>query len=297
MKITVIIPVFNAGEYIERCLKSVIPQKHVDEIVIVDDGSSDDSVDIISSIALTENKVRLYFHPKQSNQGRSASRNLAIEKSSNEWIAFLDADDYFRPGRFLDIEKQIDSEVDGIYGLVQTEYKNQRLRAKFPDELTGIKEKIQPDELFPYLTENHDNSISLISLLVRKKALLGFCRFDTNLLGGEDTDVIWRLAKNYNLIQDIREEIYSVRFVHGENSYFSTAQLVKDRRKFYRKWLMLSSEYSLSKKAINQILKKYIYYLPITQKTLCIPGASRLIRIAFMFFYYLRVDRLKAFCH
>lgn len=91
-KVSIIVPVYNVQDYLLRCLNSLKVQSYNDiEIVIVDDGSKDDSGRICDSFSINEKRARV-FHKK--NGGLSDARNFGIEKSSGELIAFVDSDDY-----------------------------------------------------------------------------------------------------------------------------------------------------------------------------------------------------------
>jgi glycosyltransferase involved in cell wall biosynthesis len=91
-KISVIIPVFNAEKYLEKCVQSVIDQMLTDiEIIIVNDGSSDDSLSILKKFAQYDSRVKVI---SQENKGVSAARNKGLEIASGDWIAFADADDW-----------------------------------------------------------------------------------------------------------------------------------------------------------------------------------------------------------
>ena len=86
---SIVIPVYNAGKYIRRCYKSICSQTYLNyEIVFVDDGSTDNSAEIMESFK--DNRVRVI---RLSHKGVSAARNRAIRESRNSFIAFLDADD------------------------------------------------------------------------------------------------------------------------------------------------------------------------------------------------------------
>jgi glycosyltransferase involved in cell wall biosynthesis len=92
-KFTVVIPLYNKAEHILRTLKSVTWQKYpASEIIIVDDGSTDNSAALVEELAL-DNLTLI----KQKNQGVSAARNTGIAAAQNEYIAFLDADDEWLP--------------------------------------------------------------------------------------------------------------------------------------------------------------------------------------------------------
>lgn len=91
-KITVIIPVYNVEEYISDCLNSVINQKLEGlEVVIIDDGSTDNSFTICEEFASKYTNLHIY---SQENRGLGFTRNRGVELSKGEYIAFLDADDY-----------------------------------------------------------------------------------------------------------------------------------------------------------------------------------------------------------
>ncbi len=90
--ISVVIPAYNAGAYIARAIDSVLAQSRVaDEIIVVDDGSTDNTADIVAQY---ESKVKYIY---QDNAGASVARNTGIEAATGEWIAFLDADDEWLP--------------------------------------------------------------------------------------------------------------------------------------------------------------------------------------------------------
>lgn len=98
-EISVVLPVFNGEEFLAQAIESVLTQTHpVKEIIVVDDGSTDQSLSLARRY---EPRVRCI---SQQNQGASAARNAGIAAASGEWIAFLDADDYWLPSK---IERQV----------------------------------------------------------------------------------------------------------------------------------------------------------------------------------------------
>ena len=95
MKVSIIIPVYNKSQLLNRCLDSIFKQTtiHSYEVVLVDDGSTDDSVELIK--ARTEGNIILY---EQQNAGPSVARNKGVELSHGKYCAYLDADDYWGDG-------------------------------------------------------------------------------------------------------------------------------------------------------------------------------------------------------
>lgn len=92
IKLSFIIPVYNAGEYIEKCIESIINQTYKNfEVILVDDGSKDNSYELISRYASKFNKIVAIT---QENGGPSKARNRGIELATGDYLAFVDADDY-----------------------------------------------------------------------------------------------------------------------------------------------------------------------------------------------------------
>lgn len=95
VKISVIVPVYNAEKYLRRCVDSILAQTFTDfELLLVDDGSTDASGAICDEYASADARVRVFHKP---NGGVSSARNLGLDNARGEWIAFADADDYLLP--------------------------------------------------------------------------------------------------------------------------------------------------------------------------------------------------------
>ena len=91
-KVSVIIPVYNVEKYVKRCIESIINQTLKDiEIIIVDDGSTDNSLYIVEEYANNDSRIKLY---SKKNEGLGLTRNFGITRSTGEYIAFLDSDDF-----------------------------------------------------------------------------------------------------------------------------------------------------------------------------------------------------------
>lgn len=93
IKISVIVPVYNTEKYLEECLQSILGQTVTDiEVICVDDGSTDSSIDMIRSLQLSDKRLKLLT---QKNKGGGEARNLGMSKAVGEYLMFLDSDDYF----------------------------------------------------------------------------------------------------------------------------------------------------------------------------------------------------------
>jgi succinoglycan biosynthesis protein ExoO len=98
MSVSVVIAAYNVQECIQRALESAISQTHrPKEILVIDDGSTDSTRDVVRNIARTNSTVRVVALSR--NAGQASARNVGIEESSGDWIANLDADDAWKPAR------------------------------------------------------------------------------------------------------------------------------------------------------------------------------------------------------
>lgn len=98
MKVSVIVPVYNTAQYLPKCLESLLNQTLDEiEIIVVNDGSTDDSQQIIDEFAKSNSKIKAYQKP---NGGLSDARNYGLEKASGKFIGFVDSDDFVSPEMF-----------------------------------------------------------------------------------------------------------------------------------------------------------------------------------------------------
>ena len=110
--ISIIIPAYNAEKYIEECVNSTISQTYKNiEIIVVNDGSTDQTADIISALAKKDNRIKLF---NKTNGGVSSARNYGIEKSRGEYIFFIDSDDFIDPNcveYYYSLVKKFNAEI------------------------------------------------------------------------------------------------------------------------------------------------------------------------------------------
>jgi teichuronic acid biosynthesis glycosyltransferase TuaG len=109
--ISVIIPTFNSAKYISETIRSVQAQDwHELEIIIMDDGSSDNTLSLVRNLAKEDSRIKVY---QQENGKPAKARNNAVRKAKGDWIAFLDSDDIWLPGKLrLQYQKTIEANVD-----------------------------------------------------------------------------------------------------------------------------------------------------------------------------------------
>lgn len=91
-KVSIIVPVYNTADYLEECINSLLNQNYLDtEILIVDDGSTDNSWEILKQITFGHNHIKLF---RKENGGQGSARNLALDHAEGEYVLFVDSDDW-----------------------------------------------------------------------------------------------------------------------------------------------------------------------------------------------------------
>ncbi len=257
--IAVIIPVYNAENYLQRCLESCLIQTDLNEIIIIDDGSTDSSSDIIREFESRDERIKVLNHEDNENHGRSSSRNLGIKHAQSKWITFCDADDYYRKNRFQAFAKKENHECDGYYELVESEFEDMSISPD-PASVTGVEDLVPPEKLFDFLITNREQRISLIGLIVSKKKIDEVGVFDDSLEVAEDTDFIWRLTSVATLCKLETESPVIVRGVHDKNTFGDEDLVRSSRLKFYALWKERLADLKISDDAKRRINSSFRYY-------------------------------------
>ena len=103
--ISVIVPVYNVEKFLDKCISSIVNQTYKNlEIILIDDGSTDESVQICDKWQEKDNRVRLTH---KENTGVSDTRNIGLEKTTGEYICFVDSDDYIEPDYIENLYKSL----------------------------------------------------------------------------------------------------------------------------------------------------------------------------------------------
>lgn len=244
MQVSVIIPAYNAAPFIDMAVKSALEQAAVSEIIIVEDGSSDGTLQCCTNLQDKHSRVTLVRHPTRGNLGVSASRNLGLSCAKGDLVAFLDADDYFLPNRFdAELERfERNPDIDGIYGAVQasfwTDVGARRFRAAKMKALTTVSRPVPAEQLIWVLFGKSDNArghIHLDALTVRRKLFESVGGFDPGLRYGEDTDLIIRMALKGKLVPGSITTPVAVRGVHDSNHITDTKAVNRAREAMWKK--------------------------------------------------------------
>jgi glycosyltransferase involved in cell wall biosynthesis len=223
--VSVIVPVYNAEKYITEAVESILAEsKNIElEIILVEDCSSDNSLAVCKGIAEKyPNMVYLLQHPDKGNYGAGASRNLGIKHSNGSLICFLDADDYWLPGR-LDEALRVLSEqkaVDGVYDLAEYIFYSDNESEKFKEHenIVGVKDIVKPESLYDYLFSGGATWCTN-GIIVRREVFDRIGYFNTELRLAQDTELWYRMAAGLKLIGSNTGKPVAVYRRHGGNRY------------------------------------------------------------------------------
>lgn len=222
MKISVVVPVYNAERYIRSAVESALSQPETGEVVLVEDKSPDNCLAICQALAKESDRVKLYQHPNGENRGAGASRNLGIEKSAFDYIAFLDADDYFLPARFSKAAAILSSDpsIDGVYEAAGAEFENEEARSRYlrthAEEIATVCRRIPPEDLFHALIEGGAGYIHLDGLVVKRESLIRVGMFPQLRLH-QDLVLTTKLAALCKLVPGNIETPVAIRRLHLDN--------------------------------------------------------------------------------
>ena len=221
-KVSIIIPVYNAEKYLREAVESIVYQKEVGEVILIEDKSPDNALALCQKLEKELEKVILYQHIDKENHGAGASRNLGIQNAKFEYIAFLDADDYCLPNRFaktFDTFKRFPN-TDGVYEAIGTFFQSNELKQIYKGgNLTTVKvSNIEPKDLFYKMSPIggygafHTDGITL-----KKKVLLDIGGFNTELEVSQDTNLWVKLAIKNTLRSGEVKKPVAMRRVHEYN--------------------------------------------------------------------------------
>lgn len=251
--ISVIIPAYNVEQFIEVAIVSAVKQPEVNEVIVVDDGSTDGTLKIIKSLQVENAKIKIYHHENHINKGRSATRNLGIKNSTTAYIAFLDADDFYLPNRFTNDKKmfQEDAKCEGVYNAVGFHF----YRALNPLEegtfkLSTVSQKIKPEALFDAVISSKFGYLHLNGLTIKRTVFDKIGYFNESLRVAEDSDIIYKMALKCRLESGIIDVPLAKRGIHETNIF--------NQEGIYKIYNIKLYESIISWSCKNNILIQYI---------------------------------------
>ena len=256
--ISVIIPAYNVENFIRKAIISSLEQKEVAEVIIVDDGSSDNTMELIKELQKTNSKVKIFTHSNHINKGRSATRNLGIKKALYSYIAFLDADDYYLKDRFTKDKNIFDNDktIEGVYNAVGFHYyKTVSETEKNQNKISTISKQLIPEELFDAVISSKYGYLHLNGLTMKKSIFDKIGYFDESLLVAEDSNIIYKMALKCKLLPGSIDVPLALRGIH-DNNIFTKNDLYKIYNlKLYESIIYWASDNKVSINHIDTTLK------------------------------------------
>lgn len=226
---SIVIPTYNSYEKLLRAVKSIHNQTFLDyEIIIVDDGSTDKTKDLLPAMKLE--KVRYFY---KINGGPASARNVGISQSLGKYICFLDADDEFMPNK---LSRFYENCLRGaVFLFSDAEYYNEK------DDTSSVfssKNHMKYGNSFKSLLEQ--NFIVASTVCIEKTVLDTTKYFDEALplKFVEDYDLWLTVANNYQLTYI--EEALTKYYIHDSNNSSNVARTYASLKVVYRKWIFSS---------------------------------------------------------
>jgi glycosyltransferase involved in cell wall biosynthesis len=242
-QVSVITPVYNAATTVQRAVESAVDLPEVGEILLIDDAGPDNALAVCGDLEARYEKIRLLRHPDHGNHGAGASRNLGIENARFPFIAFLDADDYYLPNRFVRDREILstDPSVDGVYGGTGIEYEDVAARERFHaagfayQEFTTLSGAVPSEDLFAVLFHQHPTvkgEFHTDAITIRKSLLDRVGGFHPDLRLQQDIHLWRRLAAVGRIEAGNINEPVAIRGVHSRNRMTDLAE----HEKYHRLW-------------------------------------------------------------
>jgi len=260
--VSVVMPVYNAQKYVEKSVKSVLRQHEVGEILIVDDASTDDTLNICNRFAERNARVRVLRHPNNANKGAGESRNLGIKNARFPYIAFLDADDYYLERRFessLSILKS-EPEIDGVYGVQKFDFDNvelesQRMEAGLPN-VTSVTGNYSGHDLFTNMNPVGKKGNFHVNTVLFSREVFDEVGLFTDMEFTEDVEMWLKMAYSLNLRSNGEARAVSVKHVH-ENNRMSRQNTRMQRPKVFKSVVRFSVKQPFYRRKMKALLTRY----------------------------------------
>lgn len=208
--ISIILPVYNSEKYLKRCIDSIVNQTYQNlEIIIINDGSTDDSLSIIKEFIKQDKRIILI---DKKNEGVSKARNIGIEKANGEYITFIDSDDWLEDNAieilYNELEKNKVDVIRGNYYRNTTELKNDFSGNLYRMENQIYSSKDIKEFVIDHFLLSKESHLNLVMLLLIKKEIIKNIRFDESLYFMEDVIFHLEVFLNSEKIYLISKPIY-----------------------------------------------------------------------------------------
>ena len=261
--ITIIIPMYNAKLYIEKCVESIIQQTYNNiEIIIVDDGSTDGSKTLCDELVQKDSRIHVIHKP---NGGVSSARNRGLEVAKGENVMFVDADDYLKPDLCDKLLAKIE-EADLVIGGYEQVTKAGSIMCCIQDSVIDLRENL--DEYFEEVFEK--NAFNSPFAKLYKKEILGKQKFQEDIALGEDF--------LFNL--EYMRKCHKVAVVNTASYIYNCLNENSATKKFReRDFSSIVLHYNAMRKFLQEVSRKTIDN-NVVERRLCLNGIN-LVQLLF----------------
>lgn len=264
VKISIIIPVYNAEEYLDRCLHSVLDQDFTSfEVILVDDGSTDASALICDRYSSTDPRFVTLHQP---NAGVSAARNAGINMAQGEYVMFLDADDALLPYALENMMDCIGEEdvVVGGYGAFIEGVPSKEVKPAATRSYKG-------NEYQKFFQENILRNCELLdspwAKLFKMKAI-GDIRFDVSLNYAEDKLFVFEVLSRSSSVLTVSHAVYGYYMHAGSlGSDISSDSHIRKLRQFLPKYVSVLTRLAIRFPSVPKI--QSLYHNDVAGRYLC----------------------------
>ena len=201
MTVSIVVPVYNTAEYLPACLDSILAQSFTDfELILVDDGSTDDSLRICEAYAFRDARIRV-FH--QQNAGVSAARNFGVEQAQGDWLCYVDSDDVVLPAYLQDMLEAADAEDCLVMGNIS----DSRMKGLITSDVV-----LEGEAMVRYmLSHNILNLSGPVAKLYNRATLVKYgIRFPQDIHYGEDMLYFLQYLNHIGRVAFRQSELYQV---------------------------------------------------------------------------------------
>lgn len=244
MTVSIIVPVYNTEKYLGTCIESCLSQTYTDlEIILIDDGSTDSSPQVLSAYACRDSRIRII---SKKNEGVAVARQVALQYATGKWVFFLDSDDYLLPAS-IEVLVRYSDQANMIVGTYSEKGENGRYERRHEALHQG---NVQPQQ---YLSDLLGKKVrwALWGNLIERTLL------DTVIMPpfrvGEDASVLVQLICRSENIFFIPDPVYVYLQRPGSAVHTRSARNLTDILKF-RLWIrdyLIQSGYKISRRQLD----------------------------------------------
>ena len=233
IKLSIIIPVYNCRDYLSCCLESIINSKKNIELILIDDGSTDDSLVICNKYAKIDKRIKVIH---KENGGVSSARNIGLKNANGDYIMFVDADD------------KLSSDWDEIFNYIRN------------DDIyyfSNINQNLKIEELLEYICGSTNDKVCIggpVSKAFNKKIIIdNNILFDENIINGEDMLFNIKVLYHSNTYKIINFSFYYYRQAIGQSTRKFDEKLIQSDIVFHNLLNKLLSKYDVNEIILNKI--------------------------------------------